>query len=143
MIGETLGPAARSLLAEVKAERGLRAYPFEQTVEPAGNVEAHAKAFRVRVDDAVRYLSGEYGPTISPGVAREAGIDVEALLLQPPTSVTESDFKTCAIWRTGQQWLFLACRHYSKGNICWSLLLLGAAADGDGPADDPSTTRFA
>jgi len=101
-----------------------------------GDVEAHSHAFQARVDDSVRRLSMEYGPTSDASLAREAGIDPEALLSHPLTSTTESDLTICATWPTGARWLFLAARHYPKGAICWSLVLLGAARPGGTPADE-------
>jgi hypothetical protein len=143
MTHQDLNSAAAGLLAQASAKQALLAYPFEQSVEPTDDVEAHCRAFQARVDDAVQRLTAQYGPIVDQSAARKAGIDPHVFLSHPPTSDTESDVMTCAAWRTGVRWLFLAARHYSKGAICWSLILLGAAVHGGTPADELAMRHLA
>jgi hypothetical protein len=143
MIGEKVVSAAAALLAEMSTKEGFRAYPLEQTVEPVADVAAHSRAFQAGFEQAVRGLSLEYGAATDASAMREAGVDLEALLSHPPTSATESDLKRFAAWRAGLQWLVLAGRHYSKGSICWSLILIGAGGRGGAPAGEMAMKNLA
>lgn len=140
MLTESLLSKAGFLLARVAEDGHLLAYPIEQVVEPTKDVGAHSRDFQARLDESIELLRGGYGPTADPLAAREAGIDPEALLGNPPRSLTESDVTIFAVWRTGTQWLFVAGRHYSKGSVCWSLVLLGAAGSSS-PTDGVAMRR--
>lgn len=130
IIRVALVAAAEGLMQLLGRRQGLLTHQLEDSGEVVSQAAPDRVAFERRVSDTIRRLEYEYGAKADPELTRRAGVDPETLLGPPPRSATESDMVTFAVWRIQDASLFVAGRHYTRGDRSRALLLLGLAREG-------------